>query len=64
MRSKKSLDGFMSVSEYAKYLKISVGRVHQLIREKRLKAKKIGYYYLIEIGEDPRKDHGRPKSTK
>lgn len=54
----------LTVKEVAEKLKISVWRVHQLIKEDRLPAEKLGFQYVIKESDlELVKDRkvGRPK---
>lgn len=51
---------FVTVREASKKLKITVGRVHQLIRAGRLPAEKLGFQYAIKKDDVKRVEQRKP----
>ncbi len=57
----------VTVQEAAKELEVSIGRVHQFIREGRLQAQKLGSQYVIEKADLEKlklRKPGRPPKAK
>lgn len=73
MPKTKDKDGqeneMLSVKETAKEMNLSIPRVHQLIADGRLKAQKVGAYYIVQSediakAKEAIKDSGRPNKEK
>jgi excisionase family DNA binding protein len=61
------MEDFLTVSEAAKELNISARRVHQLIKDERLPAQKLGSYFVIkraDLALVKERPLGRPKKAK
>lgn len=64
-----ALPEYATVAEAAKTLQVSIGRVHQYIREQRLPAERCGKQLVIPRGQlaaferQPRVRTGRPKKS-
>ncbi len=62
-----AIEGYLTTKQIAEKLGVTVGRVQQLVADKRLIAIKVGQTNLIkesDFQKYEKKDRGRPRKTK